>query len=197
MNAYRVHFTLGVLLLLVAPNSALAAVCDVDSNGYIDNIDITEITLARPSRASSYPVDPRDTNGDLLITKLDERACVQKCSRPQCTIVHPQMDYDKDKINNSVDNCLTIYNPDQGDSDSDGTGDVCEIVGNITITSPNPKQIINTSTTSVVGTFSTPIGSGVIVNRRWACIYNNQFVINNIPVNRGSYVLTAQLMSTT
>jgi hypothetical protein len=40
-------------------------------------------------------------------------------------------DTDKDGIIDSLDNCPTIPNPDQLDSDSDGTGDVCESISNI------------------------------------------------------------------
>ena len=65
----------------------------------------------------------------------------------------------------------------------------------ITITSPTANQVIDTSTTSVTGTFTGPAGSGVIVNGRKACAYNSQFVINNITVNIGDHLITAQLTS--
>lgn len=35
-------------------------------------------------------------------------------------------DSDNDGILDSVDNCISTYNPDQGDSDNDGIGDVCD-----------------------------------------------------------------------
>jgi len=35
-------------------------------------------------------------------------------------------DLDNDGFKNNVDNCLTISNPDQTDSDNDGFGDVCD-----------------------------------------------------------------------
>ena len=63
----------------------------------------------------------------------------------------------------------------------------------ITITSPTANQVIDTSTTSVRGTFTGPAGSGVMVNGREACAFNNQFVINNIPINIGDHLITAQL----
>jgi len=53
--------------------------------------------------------------------------------------------------------------------------------------------MINTSTISVLGTFTGPAGSGVQVNSRKACVYNNQFVINNVPINSGDYTISAQL----
>lgn len=36
-------------------------------------------------------------------------------------------DRDSDGVSDSRDNCVDIYNPDQADNNSDGTGDVCEI----------------------------------------------------------------------
>ena len=102
-------------------------------------------------------------------------------------------DTDRDTIGDSTDNCPIIFNPDQADANADGTGDACEIVGTIAITSPTAGQIISTSTTSIIGTFTGPAGSGVTVNGRKACVYNNQFAVNNIPVNTGDYTITAQL----
>jgi len=39
-------------------------------------------------------------------------------------------DTDGDDISNVVDNCPTVYNPDQTDSDDDGVGDLCECLNN-------------------------------------------------------------------
>jgi len=103
-------------------------------------------------------------------------------------------DIDRDTIADATDNCPSIFNPDQADTDTDGIGDACEIVGSITITNPIPGQMINTSTTSVTGTFNGPAGSGVMVNSRQACVYDNQFVINNIPVNTGDHLIIAQII---
>ena len=44
------------------------------------------------------------------------------------TFVVPSFDTDGDGVNNSTDNCPSIANPTQGDCDSDGVGDACELV---------------------------------------------------------------------
>jgi Thrombospondin type 3 repeat len=36
-------------------------------------------------------------------------------------------DTDADGISDTADNCKLLYNPDQLDSDLDGTGDACEL----------------------------------------------------------------------
>jgi hypothetical protein len=38
------------------------------------------------------------------------------------------LDIDGDGVEDSIDNCYNYYNPDQEDSNSDGTGDACDIV---------------------------------------------------------------------
>lgn len=42
-------------------------------------------------------------------------------------------DIDGDGINSEVDNCPSIHNPDQSDSDNDGTGDLCDACDNLNI----------------------------------------------------------------
>ena len=64
----------------VEPTSA--AVCDVDGDGDVDNNDIGLIFAARGSAAE--PGDPRDLDGDGLITVNDGRGCVLECTRPRC-----------------------------------------------------------------------------------------------------------------
>ena len=41
--------------------------------------------------------------------------------------VCPPTDWDGDGVLDEVDNCPTVYNPDQTDTDEDGVGDVCDI----------------------------------------------------------------------
>jgi hypothetical protein len=41
-------------------------------------------------------------------------------------VLAQQGDSDADGINDSLDNCIYVYNPDQADMDHDGLGDVCD-----------------------------------------------------------------------
>ena len=49
-----------------------------------------------------------------------------------CTVEIPppvyNNDFDNDGVNNSVDNCPSVYNPDQADSNLNGVGNVCDTV---------------------------------------------------------------------
>ena len=57
-------------------------VCDVDWDGDIDRNDVNAIFAARNTRAAAG--DPRDANGDGLITINDGRQCVLQCTNPKC-----------------------------------------------------------------------------------------------------------------
>ncbi len=56
--------------------------CDVDGNGQVDLSDITVIFDTIGSTAA--PGDPRDLDGDGLITILDARGCVLRCANRRC-----------------------------------------------------------------------------------------------------------------
>lgn len=61
-----------------------AAVCDINKDGRIDRIDINAIFAARGQKVQ--PGDPRDLDGDGLITVNDARGCTLKCTSPNCAI---------------------------------------------------------------------------------------------------------------
>jgi len=62
--------------------SGAIARCDVDKNGSIDRNDIALIRAAVGQTAT--PTDPRDADGDGLITMLDVRQCTLVCTKPSC-----------------------------------------------------------------------------------------------------------------
>lgn len=59
--------------------------CDVDRDGDIDQKDLSLISKARGQQATG-PDDPRDGDGDLRITPNDVKACIPKCTRPNCAM---------------------------------------------------------------------------------------------------------------
>ncbi len=62
--------------------AASADICDVDNNGQMDRNDISAIFLARNTFVPAG--DPRDADGDGVITVGDARICTSACSKPQC-----------------------------------------------------------------------------------------------------------------
>lgn len=63
------------------------AVCDVDTDGDVDKVDTAAISRARGKIAQ--PGDPRDADGDGLITVKDTKACTAQCTLPRCAIPAP------------------------------------------------------------------------------------------------------------
>jgi hypothetical protein len=57
--------------------------CFVDADADVDRLDVALITAARNTVAAG-PGDPRDNDGDRLITVNDARQCAVKCTRPSC-----------------------------------------------------------------------------------------------------------------
>jgi len=91
MKAYRNGFFVLLLLLFLTPSSVLAQVCDVDADGDVDFNDISQIFAARNAPATG-PDDPRDADGNGVITVNDAGACVLQCTNLGCTIVEPPTD---------------------------------------------------------------------------------------------------------
>lgn len=81
-NAYR---TSDHDPLIVGLNLSFASVApgDVNQDGVIDRIDLNLVTAARNTPASDA-ADPRDLDGDGLITALDARKLVLLCTLPRC-----------------------------------------------------------------------------------------------------------------
>jgi hypothetical protein len=57
--------------------------CDVNGDGKIDVNDINDIFAARSMLATGSD-DPRDPDGDGVITVNDARVCVLRCTKPRC-----------------------------------------------------------------------------------------------------------------
>lgn len=62
-------------------------ICDADVDGDVDLADVRLIFAARNQPANG-PDDPRDADGDGVITVLDGRQCVIQCDLPGCAIVN-------------------------------------------------------------------------------------------------------------
>ena len=75
---------IGLACLVMFALPAWSAVCDVDDDGDVDTVDIRLIVDACNQPAE--PGDPRDADGDGVITILDARICVHRCILRRCEI---------------------------------------------------------------------------------------------------------------
>ena len=64
------------------PFVSAGVACDTNGDGAVDRNDIAAIMAARGF--SVFPRDPRDVDGDGVVTVLDARACVSRCTKAQC-----------------------------------------------------------------------------------------------------------------
>jgi hypothetical protein len=64
--------------------SVAQAICNVDQDSDIDKTDLSAISRARGQTAQ--PGDPRDANGDGLISPADIKVCIPLCTRPNCAV---------------------------------------------------------------------------------------------------------------
>jgi hypothetical protein len=60
------------------------AICDVDGDGDIDKLDLSLISKSRGQTVQLG--DPRDSDGDGVITPADVKACIPLCTRVSCAI---------------------------------------------------------------------------------------------------------------
>lgn len=80
--------TFVVIVATLASLSAYSKTCDVDGDGDIDKLDINEVFAARGQNASAAD-DPRDADGNGVITSRDGRMCSLQCDAARCAIVEP------------------------------------------------------------------------------------------------------------
>lgn len=118
---FSVRGFIAVLTLAISsPLHATGLVCDVDVDGDVDRVDIGLIFAARNQPATG-PDDPRDADGDGVITVLDGRACAAVCTLPGCAEppqnTPPVADAGSDQ---TVDVGQVVTLNGSGSSDADG-----------------------------------------------------------------------------
>ncbi len=64
-----------------------AAPCDIDGDGDVDQSDVTLIFRDRTMQTTDS--DPRDRDGDRIVTVLDAGACAAQCTLPDCASPPP------------------------------------------------------------------------------------------------------------
>ena len=93
----------------------------------------------QPASTATYSIFSDEENGDIL-RRVDEAFAVlsdevfagyrqvvdEDGIGDACDTIVRRPDYDDDGVENSLDNCVTVANPAQQDSDGDGIGDACE-----------------------------------------------------------------------
>lgn len=112
---YGTKDVLGYALFYAGPNLiGESQVVSVRAGGYSDEVFVDWVV---PNGSFNIRVDikgqtPRDENpaNDSAMT----------------TLFYPEKDTDDDGIIDKNDNCINVFNPDQGDVDGDGIGDVCD-----------------------------------------------------------------------
>ena len=105
---------------------------DSDGDGYLDYDEVTD-NQSDPNDASSIPLD---TDGDMVSNLNDDDDDNDGLTDAEEALIGSDptlVDTDFDGINDPIDNCPTVSNPDQSDLDADGIGDVCEGVEGLTI----------------------------------------------------------------
>jgi hypothetical protein len=153
------------------PDSTSAS--GIGSNGCVPDVDFDGVANAQDQCPNTPRNEQADENG--------------------CSLSQFDDDNDGDGIPYATDNCPNTANIDQADSDLDGIGDACEVIGSITILQPTNNLHSKSNVIGVSGTFSGPSDSGVTVEGREACVSNGAFYANNIPLNEGLNVITAQI----
>jgi hypothetical protein len=93
-------------------------ICDSNGDGQIDLTDINAIFQARDTAATN-PDDPRDADGDGIITTNDARRCVLQCTFAGCATARMRTSGEKDVLASLIDNALTKIETREVRSDID------------------------------------------------------------------------------
>ena len=59
-------------------------VCDANADSVVNLLDINAIFAAR--NVKTFAGDPRDADGDGIITVNDGRVCTLRCDKPRCAL---------------------------------------------------------------------------------------------------------------
>lgn len=139
--------------LTVAPPGVLANDSDPDGDPITAALatDVAQGTLTFAADGSFTYTPNADWTGTETFTYTAHDGVLS--STPATVTILVDLDDDGDGIANTVDNCPTAPNPDQADSDGDGTGDACVFTPTGTDVTVEPSDV-TTGTNPVTLTFS-------------------------------------------
>jgi hypothetical protein len=105
----------------VLTNNPLGAVATYAAPTATDTVDASVAVVCSPASGSTFPVGPTDVT--CVATDDFNNAAIHVF-----TVTVILQDNDGDGVNNGVDNCPAVANPNQADLDGDGAGDACDAV---------------------------------------------------------------------